>query len=61
MKKNNKKSIKPGIQDREPNFRSISGQLFLVKCFVCDPTFGKENYTFAVANGECAWCQWREK
>ncbi len=43
-------------QDRPPNFRSADGRLYLVRCFACEPTHGKENYLPAVASGLCAWC-----
>jgi hypothetical protein len=45
------------VQDRPPNFRS-EGRLFLVRCFVCEPTHGRENYALTVASGRCAWCGW---
>lgn len=28
-----------------------------MKCFVCDPE-GRENFSVAVASGQCAWCGW---
>jgi len=46
------------IQDRRPNFRDKSGQLFLVRCFACGGEHGRENYIPAVATGTCAWCGW---
>lgn len=48
------------IQEREPNFRSKDGRLFLVRCFICDPNHGVENYMPIVATGQCAWCGWKE-
>lgn len=48
------------FQDKPPNFRDEEGQLFLVRCYACDPKFGKENYAMIVAKGICAWCGWRE-
>ena len=47
-------------QDKPPNFRDEDGQLFLVRCFVCDEVYGRENWAPAVASGECAWCGWHE-
>jgi len=49
------------IQDREPNFRGKFGNLFLVRCFECDPEHGRENYAMNVATGVCTWCGWHEK
>lgn len=49
-----------GSQDRPPNFR-LNGKLYLVRCFVCDPERGRENYMAAVSAGVCAWCGWSEK
>ena len=46
-------------QDRPPNFRD-GKQLFLVRCFACEPQYGRENVACAVAAGECASCGWRE-
>lgn len=46
-------------QYRGPNFRSESGQLYLVRCFACSED-GTENYIGAVAAGLCAWCGWRD-
>lgn len=49
-------------QDRPPNFRSETrGGLYLVRCFVCEPEHGRENYIPAVASGQCAWCGWEEQ
>jgi hypothetical protein len=45
-------------QDRPPNFRNDSGRLFLVRCFVCEPSVGRENWAPAVASGCCAFCNW---
>jgi len=45
-------------QDREPNYRDDAGLLCIVRCFVCDPERGKENYLLAVASGKCVWCGW---
>jgi len=42
---------------RPPNFRK-NGQLYLVRCFKCDPINGRENWAMAVATGHCAWCGW---
>lgn len=44
-------------QNRKPNFES-NGKFFLVRCFNCEPSRGKENYGPAVASGTCAWCGW---
>jgi len=46
-------------QDRKPNFRE-SGQLFLVRCFKCDPNLGYENSELEVSSGRCATCGWQE-
>ena len=46
-------------QDRHPNFRE-GDQLYLVRCFACDPVRGRENYIPAAATGKCAWCGWEE-
>ena len=55
------KKVKPSVnQDRPPNFRGKGGQLFLVRCFACEPDNGRENYAPAVATGQCAWCGWKE-
>jgi len=48
------------IQDKSPNFRNAEGKLFLVRCFICDPKRGRENWAPAVASGICAWCGWGE-
>lgn len=53
-------AIGKSIQDRSPNFRSETGALFLVRCFVCDLKRGVENYSPDVATGVCAWCGWSE-
>ena len=49
------------IQDRLPNFRGKLGNLFLVRCFACDPAHGRENYAINVSSGICTWCGWHEK
>jgi hypothetical protein len=48
------------FQDRHPNFRDSNGQLFLMRCFVCEPTRGRENHISCVALGVCATCGWSE-
>ena len=49
-------------QDKPPNFRNEDGKLYLIRCFACsDNPRGKENYTPAVASGQCAWCGWKEE
>ena len=48
------------VQERSPNFRDKDGKLFLVRCFVCDPENGRENWLPGVASGKCAWCGWEE-
>lgn len=40
-----------------PNFVS-DGQLFLVKCFACEPERGHENWKPAAAGGYCYNCGW---
>lgn len=46
------------INDRPPNFWGDidPNKFFLVRCYVCDPEYGRENYLPAVASGYCAWC-----
>lgn len=51
----------PVNQDRGPNFRSDDGRLYLVRCYACNPDHGTENYALAVADGQCAWCGWKEQ
>ena len=46
------------LQDRPPNVRDEAGRLFLVRCYVCDPIHGRENYILMVSTGTCAWCGW---
>lgn len=46
------------VNDREPNFYSDSGQLFLVRCFACGSDGGTENWACAVATGQCSFCGW---
>lgn len=48
------------IQDRKPNFRGNDGNIYLVRCYACDPKVGRENYAPSVATGQCAWCGWKE-
>ena len=48
------------IQLRRPNFLGDDGRLYLVRCFACDPEWGRENYGPAVATGTCAWCGWHD-
>jgi hypothetical protein len=48
-------------QDRPPNFRADNGDLYLVRCFACQPEWGRENWDMTVADGVCAWCGWREE
>lgn len=47
-------------QDKHPNFRNKKGQLFLVRCFKCEPGRGRENNSTIVASGQCCWCGWKE-
>jgi hypothetical protein len=47
-------------QERAPNFRNDEGQLYLVRCFRCDPVHGRENWAINVASGVCTWCGWQE-
>lgn len=44
------------LQNRPPNFIGKNGKLFLIRCFICQPDYGRENYTMAVVSGRCAWC-----
>lgn len=48
------------VQDRPPNFRGDDGSLYLIRCFVCAPATGKENWAVNVARGLCTWCGWSE-
>lgn len=48
------------LQVRPPNFYD-DGQLFLVRCFACEPEHGRENYGLAVASGQCAYCGWPDR
>jgi hypothetical protein len=48
-------------QDQRANFRTESGQLYLVRCYACEPNGGRENWMPAVADGRCAWCGWEEE
>lgn len=48
-------------QDRVPNFRDVEGNLFLIRCFSCEPIRGRENNSMAVSSGICAWCDWQDK
>jgi len=52
--------IGQSANDRHPNFRDKEGNLFLVRCFVCEcgGDGGIENWAMAVATGTCAWCGW---
>ena len=52
------KMKKKTINDRPPNFRGESGNLYLVRCFACDAKHGTENYALAVSGGYCAFCGW---
>lgn len=54
-----KKKVKVN-QDQSPNFRGKDGSLFLVRCFACGDSYGRENWAMAVARGTCAFCGWRE-
>jgi len=46
---------------QHPNFLSKKGNLYLVRCYNCDPKYGRENWAPAVSSGQCAWCGWKEK
>ena len=48
------------IQDSQPNFRGKDGKLYLVRCFQCDESRGRENYVLAASSGQCGWCGWKE-
>jgi hypothetical protein len=37
-----------------------NGKFYLVRCYSCDPKFGRENYMPMAASGKCAWCGWNE-
>lgn len=56
-----KKIMKKNVNDRPPNFRNKNGELYLVRCFICEPSRGRENWAMAVSSGQCTWCGWREK
>lgn len=49
------------IQDRHPNFRDADGDLYLIRCFRCDPEYGKENYAANAPLGICTWCGWEDR
>lgn len=55
----------PSLQDRPPNFRDDlhgeGGNLYLVRCYACDPEHGRENWAVMVASGTCAFCGWKEE
>ncbi len=51
---------KKNVNDRPPNFRNKDGILYIVRCFACEPSYGKENWAMAVATGQCCWCKWSE-
>jgi hypothetical protein len=53
--------MKNTIQDKKPNFRDSNGNLFIVRCFYCDPNHGTENNAAYVASGTCAWCGFCEQ
>lgn len=46
--------------DQPPNYRNDEGYLCIVRCFVCEPEHGRENWAPAVAQGYCSWCGWTE-
>lgn len=50
------------VQERQAsrNFRDKNGNLYLVRCYACEPERGRENYAMSVASGQCAWCGWKE-
>jgi hypothetical protein len=45
------------------NFIGKDGKLYLVRCMACPccGERGRENYSFLVASGKCAFCGWYEK
>ena len=45
--------------NRPPNFRE-NGKFYLIRCYVCDPERGRENWALAVAAGQCAFCGWSD-
>lgn len=44
--------------DRPPNFYSVSGKFYLVRCYVCNPEHGTENTSLTVSQGVCFKCGW---
>lgn len=64
MKKKDEKTIKEEertVQEKgKGNFR-YDGRLYLVRCYLCRPKEGLENYTPLVRSGKCAWCGWEDK
>ena len=44
------------LEDCRENFRGKDGEPFLVRC----PKCGRENYSAAVASGQCCFCGWKE-
>lgn len=45
-------------QLRDPNFFGRDGSFYLIRCYHCDPEYGRENWAMAVATGTCNWCGW---
>ena len=54
------KQISKEIQFQKPNFVE-NGELYLMRCYKCDPENGRENWAPYVATGQCAWCGWKEE
>jgi len=47
--------------DKGENFRDErTGKLVLVRCYICNPDVGVENWAPAASAGQCAWCGWKE-
>jgi len=42
------------------NFRLEGGDLYLVRCFHCEPLHGRKNLSTAAPHGRCGWCGWHD-
>lgn len=46
------------VNDRAPNFRDLTGRIYLLRCFSCEPVRGLENWELNVSLGVCYKCGW---
>lgn len=37
-------------------FSDDGKDFYLTRCYVCHPSYGRENWAMAVAGGMCCWC-----